>query len=353
MKRASFAGLAAAIVVVAPAEATFPGANGRIAYTWSVGGNAFESGPNPRLVGIVSIRPDGRDRRLIARRGRQPAYSPDGREIAFVRSSRVWVARADGSRAQAITPRGWLIGAHRWSPGGKHIAFDRGFENSVRTALYTVAPHGGGVRRLVRAPMPISVGSGAWSPNGKALVYEQSSVGGRSLVRVIRGGRITTIARPGYRPTWSRRGLIAYEAPVPGEDRIQVCLSRLEPRAAAGCIAFQGASVSNPTWSPDGRRLMVTYTATGGGATELWALRPDGTVLTRVTGAQGFPIFSPNGRMLAYSAARFAGDPRLQYTDLFVQTADAKRRRRLVRGGQAESPDWQPLPPRRHAARSR
>ena len=47
-----------------PAQATFPGANGRIAYTWSRGGEGYETGPHPRLVGVVSVRQDGGGRRL-------------------------------------------------------------------------------------------------------------------------------------------------------------------------------------------------------------------------------------------------------------------------------------------------
>lgn len=339
--------LLVALAVAAPAQATFPGANGRIAYTWSRGGEGFESGPNPRLVGVVSVRPDGRDMRLVARGGNEPRYSPDGARIAFLRSHRLWVARADGSGAQAVTPRGWLVGDHEWSPGGTRLAFDRGFENGVRSAIYTVEPDGGGLQRLAKAPMPTSLSSGAWSPDGKAIVYGQSTFGG-SLARVVRAGRITALARPAGAPTWSRGGLIAYETPVAGETTRQVCVKRHAPGALARCIAAADASVSNPTWSPDGRRLMVAYTPQDPGQPgEIWTARPDGTVLTRTPGIGSAVLtFSPNGRLFAYSLTRLAGPlgARLVYTDLFVQRSDGTGLRRLVRGGQAQSPDWQPLP---------
>ena len=104
MKRAWFGALVATFAAAVPAQATFPGENGRIAYTWSRGGEAFESGPRPRLVGIVSARLDGTGRMLVARGGSQPAYSPDGRLIAFLRAQRLWVARADGSGAGRSRP---------------------------------------------------------------------------------------------------------------------------------------------------------------------------------------------------------------------------------------------------------
>jgi Tol biopolymer transport system component len=335
--------LLAVLGVAGTAHATFPGGNGRIAYTWSRGGEDFEAGPAPRLVGVVSVLPNGAGRRLVARRGREPAYSPNGRRIAFLRSHRLWVAAAAGGDPRRVTPTRWLIGQHRWSPRGTRLAFERGFRGSVSSALYAVRPDGIGLHRLLKAPMPITLTAGAWSPRGRGIVYAQSTAGG-SLVRVFRGGRITTVARPGSAPTWSAHGQIAYEAPVAGGGRSQVCVTRFGSAAAPRCIAFAGASISNPTWSPDGGRLMVLHTHQGQGVREVWTLRPDGTVLTRLAAAgSSLPIFSPNGRLLAYSETRFAGDPRLGYTDLFVQMPDGTGKRRLVRGGQAESPDWQPV----------
>lgn len=346
MKRAWLWSVLAALGLAAPAHATFPGENGRIAYTWSRGGGAFESGPNPRLVGVVSVRPDGRGRRLVARGGDSPKYSPGGRRIAFLRGLRLWVVQADGDRAVPVTPKGWRVGGHEWSPGGTRIAFGRGFKNGGN-ALYTVKPDGSGLQRLLKAPQPITLSSDPWSPNGKAIVYAQSS--GRPLVRIFRAGVITTLARPASGPTWSRGGLVAYEAVVPAEGRVQVCLTRPPRQTPIRCIGFADASVSAPSWSPQGDRLMLTYAGPGGGPGELWTMRPDGTVLTRTPKAEHTspifspPVFSPDGGSVAFNLTRFAGDPPLYYTDLLVQRPDGTGRRLLVRGGQAEMQDWQPL----------
>lgn len=344
MKRAVLGALVATLVAAAPAEATFPGHNGRIAFTWSVGGEAFESGPTPRLVGVVSVRPNGDGRRLVARGATQPAYSPDGGRIAFLRG-RVWVARADGRGAHPVTPADWSVGQHRWSPGGTRLAFVRTFRNSGGAALYTVRPDGTALTRLLKAPLQMGLSSGAWSPNGKAIVYDQGSVG-RPLVRIFRAGAISTLARPAFESTWSRRGLVAYEAPVGAGDRHEVCIKRPDPQATARCIGFADASISDPTWSPDGGRLMVMSTPhQGQSEAEIWTVRPDGTVLTRAPRGNVFPIFSPDGELLAFNRSRFAGQPPLEYEDLFVMQPDGAGARRVVRGGQANSPDWQSRPP--------
>lgn len=323
--------------IAGPAQATFPGDNGRIAYTWSVGGASFDDPPQPRLVGVVSVRRDGRDRRLVARRGFRPRYSPDGRRIAFLRSQRLWIARADGSSARRVSPRDWQVSSYDWSPRGTRLAFVRDLIGRGASVMYTVTPDGSGLRRLLKPTQSLSLAPGAWSPDGKGIVYEQHSA--RSLVRVIRAGRITTLVRPASRPTWSRRGLIAYETFVPGEQRNQVCLRRLEAPAPLRCFDFAEATTSDPTWSPDGHRLMLMYTPRVGPA-EIWTMRPDGTVLARAPRDNTFPIFSPDGDRLAFSETRIKGG--LMFQDLYVMRPNGSDRRRVVRGGQATEPDWQP-----------
>ena len=338
MKRAWFGALMATFAVAVPAQATFPGENGRVAYTWSRGGEAFETGPRPRLVGVVSVRADGTGRMLVARNGSQPAYSPDGRRIAFLRSQRLLVARADGSGARPVTPSDWLVGDHEWSPGGTRLAFARAFDESVRSAVYTVKHDGRGFHLLLKAPMPVRLYDGAWSPDGKAIVYEQSAFS-RTVVRSVRGGRIVSVANGARRPTWSRHGLIAYET------RAQVCIERRDPKDSARCVGSPDGLTSAPIWWPDGRHLRVLFTPVGEGSAEVWTVRPDGTVLSRWAGTgASSPVFSPDGRLLAWSVTSFRGDPRLGFTDLFVERADGSGRRTVIRGGQAAAPDWQPRP---------
>lgn len=74
--------------------------------SWSPAGNRIAFA---RLAGgfqILTIAPDGTDEVWIGP-GEQPRWSPDGQHIVFTRaggrSSDIWVCRADGSRAKAIT----------------------------------------------------------------------------------------------------------------------------------------------------------------------------------------------------------------------------------------------------------
>jgi Tol biopolymer transport system component len=338
----------AALFAAAPAQATFPGNNGRIAFTWSRGGENFESPPHPRLVGVVSMRPDGSGRRLIARGGGAPVYSPNGRRISFIRRNRLWVARADGEHARPLTPKDWYAGNQEWSPGGTRLAFVRSARAGTWNALYTVRPDGSGRVRLVKAPTMIKLSSGAWAPNGKAIAYTQVRFNSKPQVRIFRGGRIATFVKLGGDATWSRHGLIAYGIPSGFAAFGRVCLKRAATGETVRCFGEPGEMTGDPVWAPDGTRLMISHSPMSGPpAPELWIVRLDGTVVSRAPNdASQVPILSPDGSRLAFTRYSAHGTPRLTYTDLHVELLDGSGGRQLTRNGAAAEPDWQARPRR-------
>jgi Tol biopolymer transport system component/DNA-binding CsgD family transcriptional regulator len=66
-------------------------------------------------IGICIVNPDGSGLRQIIREGSNPSWSPDGEWIAY-ENGEIYVARADGSEAHAITSCGCQVSQPDWGP---------------------------------------------------------------------------------------------------------------------------------------------------------------------------------------------------------------------------------------------
>ena len=93
--------------------------------------------------------------------GWAPAWSKDGRKIAFERRREIYVINVDGSGLQFVTQ------GHNpsWSPDGRLIALDDGGGN-----LYTVDVNGS-TRRAIYSKLP-PANQPAWSPDGRQIAFD-------------------------------------------------------------------------------------------------------------------------------------------------------------------------------------
>jgi Tol biopolymer transport system component len=100
-----------------------------------------------------------------------PAWSPDGRRIAFVNArsgnAKLFVMNADGTSPVQLTTGPGSDRDPTWSPDGQRIAFTGYRDNDVD--IYSVKVDGSELRRLTNDPgaeyLP------AWSPDGEFIAY--------------------------------------------------------------------------------------------------------------------------------------------------------------------------------------
>jgi Tol biopolymer transport system component len=180
-----------------PALATFPGSGGKIAFDDYVGSEhiftidpdgtnltdltptadyAFDPDWSPdgtRIVfvsdnptGISVMNADGSGKRLLlAGTETGPAFSPDGRAIAF---SRTWphpglgVMNLRTGKLRQLTDDGSLDGGVDWSPDGSQVAFARG------SGIWVVDANGMGETQLTTS---LWDSTPSWSPDGSKIAF--------------------------------------------------------------------------------------------------------------------------------------------------------------------------------------
>jgi Tol biopolymer transport system component len=191
-----------------------------------------------------------------------PSWSPDGREIVFVRRGAerggIYVLR--GSTTIRLT-RGARDAAPTYSPDGKRIAFSRAPPRSPTKPsryahLAVMRSDGRGQRLLIKTRY--AARQITWSPDGRRLFYSDDGV----LRTVeIASGAVRQLGVRGFRPALTADGSrIAYLAPgEPGPYfrdlnwGIYVAdLAGANPRRVAD------GQFGPLAWSPDGERILVT-----------------------------------------------------------------------------------------------
>ncbi len=214
-------------------------------------------------------------------------------------------------------------------------------------ALYEMDADGRRQRRFSSEPLPAATAANglfyetdpSWSPDGTRVAFA-SNRSGRSEIYVApaNGGsprRLTSELGGASRPSWSRRGTIAYVRSEPGSIYV------VPARGGAGRrLGRDHAQRGDPAWSPDGRLLAFARRAPGGPITEIWVMRADGSAARRVTSlgaVAASPSWSPDGRRIAFTANR-AGN-----FDLYVVGVDGRGVRRLTKSPSDDlEPAWSP-----------
>jgi len=285
--------------------------------------------PQNPWYAICTVRADGTGRRQLTSglATTDPAWSPDGRKIAFTRredvgeyttfsEDDVFVMDADGSDVRQLTEEQENVhaGQPAWSPDGREIVFTRGASVPsgiiVRPGeIHVMNADGSDVRRLTRGSLD---GGPVWSPDGREVAFSRSK-----------------------------------NFDDPSREIWVVAAAGGEPRQLTRTADFLDAS---PAWSPDGTLIAfmrLRVESQYDGAAAIWIMNRDGTGLREVLRHELFSFvtwqvaWSPDGRTIAFETSPNRTCTAISLLD--VASGAVRPLTTCTRPGEsALSPAWQP-----------
>jgi len=225
-----------------------------------------------------------------------PAWSPDGRELAYVsfeqQKAVVWVQEvASGQRRSLANFRG-SNSAPAWSPDGRQLALSLSRDGG--TQLFSIGRDGSGLKRLTQSGAIDT--EATFTPDGRTIYFVSDRGGGPQV----------------------------YRMPAAGGN--------------AERVTFTGAYNISPALSPDGRTLAYV-SRLGGGNFRLHTLDlSSGNILVLSdTNEDESPSFAPNGKLIIYASRAQGRDV------LMTSTLDGRIKTRLLSSGlDVREPVWGP-----------
>lgn len=282
----------------------------------------------------------------------EPAFSPDGRTIAYARSGDLYSVRPDGSGQRRLTSGPELDSAPIISPDGKRVVFERRASAAGPADLYTVRALGGGLRALTSGPDDDHQAD--FSPDGRAIVFARAGGDGPNTKEDLysmrpSGAGLTRLTRTGgvdeFMPRYFAGGILfsrgeSSEGPAAYAD---VYTMRRDGKRVKALVAGVGSAYVEDV-APNGRTLLfrrdqgLWSKRIGPGKARKLAQLPDGSETNGV--------FSSDGRKVA---AFVAVEER---QSLVAVDVASRRQSQLAEGFEASEKDgtvigpviaWQPV----------
>jgi hypothetical protein len=286
--RLSLVALAASLALAPAAHATFPGANGKIAF---VCGSA-----------ICTVNPDGSNEVQLTQPDTSngdfdssPTWSADGTKVAFTSrrngNYEIYVMSGEGTGVMRLTNDPAVDEWPAWSPDGQKIAFNSARDGNYE--VYVMNANGSGQTNITNFS-PAFDGEPNWSPDGQSITFTSTRNNGYAHIYTMRSDGLLPIQR-----------------------------------------TFGSVLDWEPNWSPDGQRIAFVNDYDFEGGYDVWVLSVNGPTQTDITGDMGGwhnPAWSPDGEKI------IADD---WYGDILTINLACCNYTFLTKGG---APDWQPLP---------
>lgn len=271
----------------------------------SEGGNTVRVSDSPSFIGNPSFNSSGE----------APNWAPDGRAILYAQDGDLFLTSVPDAKIVRLTDTQESETGARFSPDGTQIAYGKNGD------LYVFDRSSGSTRQLTRERR--GDGGITWSPDGRWIAFTS--------------GTSTPVA---WSPDYSG-SLVSYHWRKPGPRDVGIIAS------GGGPVRWIGASPDYESfldWAPDSRTILVERRTPDVRNREVFAAAIDGSSLQRIYSQRDEKFlpsndqharFSPNGRSIAFTSDADG------WNHLYLVQPDGTGMRQLTTGRfEVSFPSW-------------
>jgi dipeptidyl aminopeptidase/acylaminoacyl peptidase len=270
----------------------------------------------------------------LMKRVGSPVPSPDGTRVVFSvtepaydekkETADLWIVPSDGSaKPRRLTSAKGTESAPAWSPDGRQVAFAAKREDDEVGQIYVIDVAGGGeARRLTSGPL--AARAPLWSPDGASILYQTSAYPGAAGIEAnqrIAKERKDAKSKVRVYETfpfrrWDRwlddtqSRLMVAAADGTGEPRDLLAGTKVVGMPGYGGPTGEGSTEDlSPAWTPDGRSIVFVATTGRDAAArssvdfhlfEVPAAGGEPRQVTTGHASYAAPQFAPDGRSLCF-----------------------------------------------------
>ena len=238
-----------------------------------------------------------------------PAWSPDGSKICYATRHNLWIVPSKGGDAWRLTREGKRDVEPAWSRDGRYVYFSSSREGTL--ALWRVRAEGGTPERLTMGEG--REGSPSLSRDGTRLAYSTRSWEPDIEIRDVRSGKDIRLAglSGGNHPTVAPdKSSVVFMSDRwgPKTDLWLQPLGANDEAAEPVRLTDHPGNASHPVFSPDGK--WIAYYRILGEERDIWIVSASGGQPVQFTDSPGddiHPAWSPDGSQIAFCSERRAG----------------------------------------------
>ena len=260
----------------------------------------------------------------------------------------IYTIDTDGTNLVRLTNNPARDTQPAWSPDGRKIAFASDRRNGFSLEIYVMNADGGGLVQLTSDhPPAVNDESPSWSPDGTRIAFASNRGDSYDIYVMDADGenpiQLTRGRAKEVNPCWSPDGMKIAFTSSGNVLKSEIYVMDADGANPVNLTQNPDALNKDPSWSPDGRR--IAFESWRMGNHDIYVMNPDGKNVVQLddhVARDAFPAWSPDGDRIAFTSFR-----NFMAAEIYVMNVDGSNITQLTQSANqvlVSWAAWRPVP---------